>query len=69
MKREPYAPPGSSVRLQGGELGESQKLAFESRVDTASVYLDGSHRRYTVPFGTVVTFSLHKQPLLLVRPR
>lgn len=67
--REPYAPPGSSVRLQGGELGESQKLAFESRVDTASVYLDGSHRRYTVPFGTVVTFSLHKQPLLLVRPR
>jgi NAD+ kinase len=66
--REPYAPPGSSVRIRGGILEPGEVLRFESRVEAASVFLDGSHRRYPVPFGTRVSFSLHEHPLRIVRP-
>ena len=66
--REPYAPPGSSVRHRGGVLEHDETLAIECRVAPASVFLDGSHRRFSVPFGQNVTCRLHDRPLQLVGP-
>jgi NAD+ kinase len=65
--REPYAPPGAGVQLTSGVLERHPKLTLECRIPAASVYLDGHHRRYAIPFGDMVTFSLHAKPLRLVR--
>lgn len=65
--REPYSPPGSSVRLRTAVLSEKGTLSIECRILDASVFLDGSHRRFPVPFGETVSFGLHPQPLRLVR--
>jgi NAD+ kinase len=67
--REPYAPPGSVVRFPGGRLAAGQKLALEVRSSPTSVFLDGSHRRYKVAYGELVSFALHRLSLRLVRPR
>lgn len=67
--REPYAPPGSALQLTGEMLESDEVLAIESRVNAASLFIDGSYRRHSVHYGDVISFSLHKSPLLLVRPR
>ena len=64
--REPYAPPGSQVAYTGGSLDAKGVLALECRSQSAYVYVDGSHRRYQVPFATKVSFSLSPHPLQLV---
>lgn len=66
--REPYAPPGSSVRFKRAVLARGEELAIESRTGGVSVFLDGSHQRYSVEFGETVRFGLHDQPLRLIRP-
>lgn len=66
--REPYAPPGGSVRVKGGVIEADQRLRIQCHTREAGIYLDGSYRRYGVPFGESVTFSLHDRPLYLVRP-
>lgn len=65
--REPYAPPGTGVQLTSGVLEKREKLLLECRTEKASVFLDGHHRRYSVAFGETVAFSLHPNPLRLVR--
>jgi hypothetical protein len=65
--REPYAPPGTGVLLTSGVLERRETLVVECRTEKASIYLDGHHRRYSVPFGDAVAFSLHPNPLRLVR--
>jgi NAD+ kinase len=65
--REPYAPPGTGVLLTSGVLERRETLVIECRTENASVFLDGHHRRYSVPFGDSVSFSLHPIPLRLVR--
>ncbi len=65
--REPYAPPGESVRLACAVLDQHHRLSIQSRMFHASIFLDGSHQRYSVPFGETVSFSLHARPLSLFR--
>ncbi len=68
--REPYAPPGASVRFRSAVLAEGQELGIECRTLGASVFVDGSHRRYPIGFGETMRVSLHPNPLrLLRRPR
>ena len=67
--REPYAPPGRSIRVRSAVLTHEDELAIECRTEDASVFLDGSHWRTPVPFGQTVRFSLHPQPLHLIRGR
>lgn len=67
LVREPYAPPGQSVRLRSAVMAEEQVLTLECRTVEASVFVDGSHRQYRVPFGETVRFRLHPQPLRLYR--
>jgi NAD+ kinase len=69
LAREPYSPPGSSVRYRTAVLDGEQVLEIECRTDRASVFLDGSHRRYPVAYGETVSFGLHSQPLRLVRTK
>lgn len=68
LVREPYSPPGKGVFLRSAVLARSEELHIESRTTETSVFLDGSHRIYEVPYGHTVTFRLHPQPLALVRP-
>ena len=67
--REPYSPPGAAVRVKSAVLVKEERLGIECRIEEASVFLDGSHRRYRVPFGQTVWFRLHPRPLRLVRER
>lgn len=69
LVREPYAPPGMGVRVRSAVLAKEEVLALECRTLDASIFLDGSHRRHPVHFGERVGFSLHPQPLRLVRSR
>ncbi|NJK90250.1 MAG: hypothetical protein HC923_13270 [Myxococcales bacterium] len=68
LVREPYSPPGQGTRFRSAVLAQGEVLKLECRVPEASVFLDGSHRRYDVPFGEHVSFRLHQKPLHLVRP-
>ena len=68
LVREPYSPPGKGVFLRSAVLARSEELHIQSRTAQTSVFLDGSHRRYEVPYGHTVSFRLHPQPLELVRP-
>lgn len=67
--REPYAPPGSAVRVKSAVLSGEDPLVIECRINAASVFLDGSHRRYPVPFGRKVSIGLHPIPLSLLADR
>jgi len=69
LVREPYAPPGHSVRFRSAVLDHCDTLEIESRTGGVSVFLDGSHRRYPVEFGETVSFTLDDRPLRLIRPR
>lgn len=66
--REPYAAPGSVVRIRGGVLERGQVLTVECRLPQAGLYIDGEHRQYTVSFGDRISFRTHAEPLRLVRP-
>jgi len=68
LVREPYSPPGKGVFLRSAVLARSEELHVQSRTPETSVFLDGSHRQYEVPYGHTVVFRLHPQPLSLVRP-
>jgi NAD+ kinase len=67
IAREPYAPPGATVRFRSAVLVNGDELIIECRILDASVFLDGSHRVYRVPLAERVRFSLHPTPLRLVR--
>lgn len=67
MVREPYSPPGEAVRFKSAVLVKDNALTLECRIHEASVFIDGSHQVLPVPFGETVTFTLHDEPLRLVR--
>jgi NAD+ kinase len=66
--REPYSPPGETLRLRSAVLVKEDTLQIECRIHGASVFIDGSHRVHPVPFGETVSFTLDDRPLYLVRP-
>ncbi len=65
--REPYSPPGAAVRVRSAVLTKEERLGIECQMEGASVFLDGSHRRYRVEFGQRVWFRIGSRPLYLVR--
>lgn len=65
--REPYSPPGAAVRVRSAVLVKEERLGIECRMEGASVFLDGSHRRYRIEFGQRVWFRIGSRPLYLVR--
>lgn len=67
--REPYSPPGEAVRLKSAVLVKEDCLRIECRIHDASVFVDGTHHVIPVPFGETVRFTLHENPLRLVRAK
>ena len=67
LVREPYTPPGSAVTLRSAVMEKAQTIAIENRGIEASIFLDGSHRRYSVKYGEQVRIGLHEKPLFIFR--
>ncbi|MBI5497666.1 MAG: NAD(+)/NADH kinase [Deltaproteobacteria bacterium] len=66
--REPYAPPGTVVHHVGGFVGSHGLLRFISGMREGAVFVDGSHLRFPVGMGDVLTLSARAPALYLVRP-
>ena len=71
--REPYEPSGTRYRLLRALVGPAQSAVVQSKMDDASLYLDGPHRSLSVRLGDEVAFAASDEPLnvlgLRARPR
>ena len=63
--REPYAPHGKYelLRLM---VGEKALISAQSKMDNASLYLDGPHRTVSVRLGDLVSFGVSDEPLTVL---
>jgi NAD+ kinase len=64
--REPYVPAGKRYRLVRVLVNPGESLRVESKMDDASVFLDGPYRNVPVRLGDVLTFRVSDEPLLLL---
>ncbi len=60
--REPYAPNGK-LKLLSLVVGSARPITVQSKMDEASLFLDGPHRTVAVRLGDVVSFGLSDEPL------
>jgi NAD+ kinase len=64
--REPYVPSGKRYRKVVVLVSPGESLRVESKMDDASVFLDGPYRQAPVRLGDVLTFRASDEPLLLL---
>lgn len=64
--REPYAPPGKTVRLKKGALHARQRLEIYSMMDEAALFVDGPHRTRKVRRGARVVIENATKPLIAI---
>lgn len=67
--REPYVPAGERYRLVRVLIGPNESVRVESKMDDASVFLDGPYRQVPVRLGDVLTFRTSNEPLVLLGPK
>ncbi len=60
--REPYAP-SAKLKLLSLVAGSSRVISVQSKMDEASLFLDGPHRAVAVRLGDVVSFGVSDEPL------
>ncbi len=60
--REPYSPYGK-FKLLKLLAGKTQEIRVQSKMDDASIFLDGPHRIVSVRLGDVVSFGVSDEPL------
>jgi NAD+ kinase len=60
--REPYAPYGK-FKLLKLVVGSESEVVVQSKMDDATLYLDGPHRTVSVRLGDVVSFGVSDEPL------
>jgi NAD+ kinase len=60
--REPYSPSGK-FRLLKIVAGKANQITVQSKMDDASLFLDGPHRIVSVRLGDVVSFGVSDEPL------
>ncbi|HEX3775010.1 MAG TPA: NAD(+)/NADH kinase [Polyangiaceae bacterium] len=63
--REPYSPYGK-YKLLRVIVGKAQQIAVQSKMDNASLYLDGPHRTIGFRLGDSVTFAVSDEPLTVL---
>ena len=63
--REPYSPYGK-YKLLKLVAGEKTVIAVQSKMDNASLYLDGPHRTVSVRLGDLVSFGVSDEPLTVL---
>ncbi|HEY4156544.1 MAG TPA: NAD(+)/NADH kinase [Polyangiaceae bacterium] len=64
--REPYAPSGTKYRLLRALVEPGEEAFVQSKMDDASLYLDGPHRSLTVRLGDTVAFAASDEPLTVL---
>jgi NAD+ kinase len=60
--REPYSPYGK-YKLLSLVVGKARQITVHSKMDDASLFLDGPHRIVSVRLGDVVSFGVSDEPL------
>jgi NAD+ kinase len=60
--REPYSPSGK-FKLLKIIAGRASEITVQSKMDDASLFLDGPHRIVSVRLGDVVSFGVSDEPL------
>jgi len=60
--REPYSPYGK-YKLLSLVVGKAREIMVQSKMDDASLFLDGPHRIVSVRLGDVVSFGVSDEPL------
>jgi NAD+ kinase len=60
--REPYSPSGK-FKLLSLVVGKTREVTVQSKMDDASMFLDGPHRIVGVRLGDVVSFGVSDEPL------
>jgi len=63
--REPYSPYGK-YKLLKLVVGEKALISVQSKMDNASLYLDGPHRTVSVRLGDLVSFGVSDEPLTVL---
>lgn len=63
--REPYSPHGK-YKLLKLVVGDKGEISVQSKMDNASLYLDGPHRTVSVRLGDLVSFGVSDEPLTVL---
>lgn len=66
MVREPYTPAGQRYELLKLIVPENERVAVRSKMQDASMFLDGPYKRAAVRLGDVASFSVSDEPLTLL---
>jgi NAD+ kinase len=64
--REPYAPPGSKIRVRRHLISHGEFVEVQSKMDHAILFLDGPYRRVVVRLGDVLRFSASEDSLTVL---
>jgi len=63
LVREPYMPNGKRYKLSKALVDEKSRVFLHSKMDDASLFLDGPYRQIGVRLGEVVEFAVSDEPL------
>jgi NAD+ kinase len=61
--REPYTPNGKKYKLSKALVEGKSQVVVASKMDNASLFLDGPYRQHPIRLGDVVKFSVSDEPL------
>lgn len=64
--REPYTPAGQRYELLKLIIPENEHVAVRSKMQDASMFLDGPYKRAAVRLGDIASFSVSDEPLTLL---
>lgn len=64
--REPYTPAGQRYELLKVVVSEQEHIDVRSKMQDASMFLDGPYKRVAVQLGDVASFSVSDEPLTLL---
>ena len=64
--REPYTPPGKSLKLSRIAVRQGESLSVQSKMDDAALFLDGPFKKNEVFLGDTVTFRASDEPLTVL---
>jgi NAD+ kinase len=64
--REPYTPKGKRYKISKALLGEAERARVYSKMDDASLFLDGPYRQIGVRLGDAVEFAVSDEPLTVL---
>lgn len=64
--REPYTPPGRSLKLTRLHVRPGESVRVQSKMDDAALFLDGPYKRIEIFLGDMVTFRVSDEPLTVL---